>query len=138
MLKIENMTNKNENKVANQITITDTDNNVSYFKSYDQIIAKKDNATGAVELNKEYWDFSKTTGTYRNAFLGEDKKQTQAKVDSGEYKLVKDLQIDTSPRKQEYDDIKKMVSEMVSKLSPDEIKSLMAQDQKQEPTKMKI
>ena len=41
-----------------------------------------------VELDRDKWDYSKTTGKYRNQFLGETKKETQAKIDSGEYILT--------------------------------------------------
>jgi len=34
------------------------------------------------------WDYSKTTGKYRNIFLGEDKKTTLTKLKNGEYKAV--------------------------------------------------
>ena len=34
------------------------------------------------------WDFSKTTGKYRNLFLNETKKETQKKINSGEYVYI--------------------------------------------------
>ena len=34
------------------------------------------------------WAYSKTTAKYRCAFLGELGKETQAKIDSGEYKIL--------------------------------------------------
>jgi hypothetical protein len=40
------------------------------------------------ELDKNYWDYSVTTGRYRNQFLEETRKETEAKIKSGEYKLV--------------------------------------------------
>jgi hypothetical protein len=39
-------------------------------------------------IDKNKWDYSTTTGKYRNQFLGETKKETQAKIDSGEYILT--------------------------------------------------
>ena len=44
--------------------------------------------SGKVEIDKHYWDYSTTTGRYRNIFLGETKKETQKKIDSGEYVLT--------------------------------------------------
>ena len=41
-----------------------------------------------VQLDKQYWDYSVTTGKYRNQFLGETKAETQKKIDSGEYILT--------------------------------------------------
>lgn len=63
------------------------DNGRRYFQSYNSVIACK-NVSGGVELDKNYWDYSKTTGRYRNQFLGEDKKETLKKIASGQYTLV--------------------------------------------------
>jgi len=68
--------------VKNQFIIRDTVNGVTYFQSYSSIIAKKEK--GKVTLGKN-WDYSMTTGKYRNRFLNETKKETQAKLDSGVY-----------------------------------------------------
>ena len=75
------------NKVANQFVIETTKG--TYFQSYESIIAFISNTGGSrVTLDKDYWDYSRTTGKYRNIFLGEDKKATEAKIASGEYKLA--------------------------------------------------
>ena len=60
------------------------------FQSYDSIIAIKDYTQGIkkIILDKSTWDYSTTTGKYRNLFLGETKKETQAKIDSGIYELA--------------------------------------------------
>ena len=55
------------------------------FQSYNSIIVKIEN--GTVTLDERFWDCSQTTGKYRNKFLCETKKETQAKIDSGEYQL---------------------------------------------------
>jgi len=57
------------------------------FQSYDSVIAVQDEK-GNITLDEKYWDYSKTTGKYRNQFLGEDKKQTEAKIKSGVYTLA--------------------------------------------------
>jgi hypothetical protein len=58
------------------------------FYSYKSIIAiKYDN--GDVLLDSDLWDYSRTTGKYRNIFLDEDKKTTEKKIKKGEYKLKK-------------------------------------------------
>ena len=66
-----------------------------YFQSYESIIVKKTYCLGndmdlrdKVELDKTYWNYSKTTSKYRNKFLGETTKETQTKIDSGEYTLT--------------------------------------------------
>ena len=71
--------------VKNQLVITD-DDGTEFFQSYDTIIAKRE-LNGQVTLDRSWWDYSKTTGKYRNLFLGETKKETEAKIKSGEYKL---------------------------------------------------
>lgn len=82
-MKVSNMTSRNGNKIANQFIIADGDKEV--FQSYNSIIAIKEN--GQVILDSYYWDYSATTGKYRNIFLGESKKETEAKIKSGEYKF---------------------------------------------------
>ena len=68
--------------VKNQFVIKD--DNATYFQSYNSIIAKISN--GVVTLGSN-WDYSKTTGRYRNMFLGEDKRETEGRLASGEYKI---------------------------------------------------
>jgi len=41
-----------------------------------------------VLLDKKYWNYSNTTGKYRNIFLNETIKDTKAKIKSGEYILT--------------------------------------------------
>ena len=60
--------------------------NKTVFQSYDSIIAVKEN--GKVTLDKNFWDYSKTTGKYRNQFLGEDINETRRKIKAGIYKLA--------------------------------------------------
>ena len=84
MVKVRNMKSSNGNSVANQFEIETDD--ATYFQSYNSVIAKR--MIGVVYLDEYYWDYSTTTGRYRNMFLGETKKETQAKIDSGEYVLT--------------------------------------------------
>ena len=41
-----------------------------------------------IELDQKYWNYSNTTGKYRNIFLNETIKDTKAKIKSGEYILT--------------------------------------------------
>ena len=41
-----------------------------------------------VSLDKNYWDYSNTTGKYRNIFLGEPKKDTVKQIKIKNYELV--------------------------------------------------
>ena len=93
-IKVKNFNSVNGNAIANQFLITynfvgDLDYSFSeeIFQSYDSIIAKRYPSTGAIVLDEFYWNYSKTTGTYRNMFLGETKKETEKKIKSGEYSL---------------------------------------------------
>ena len=85
-MKVFNMVSSKGNKIANQFIINDKYNN-QLFQSYNSIIAKR-YTNGIVELDKKYWDYSKTTSKYRNMFLGESNQETNWKVKIGVYKLV--------------------------------------------------
>mgnify|MGYP003154054931 CR=1 FL=1 len=88
-MKVENMTSNKGNKIANQFVITDDKQN-EYFQSYNSMIVKKDYENDQVKifLDQKYWNYSNTTGKYRNIFLGETIKDTKAKIKSGEYILT--------------------------------------------------
>ena len=73
------------NSVANQFEIIDSLGN-RFFQSYRSMIAKI-SASGKVFLDKNYWDYSRTTGKYRNQFLNEYTAETRKKIASGEYQL---------------------------------------------------
>ena len=83
-VKVYNKESPNGNKVANQFELY-TDKG-RYFQSYRSIIAFINNK-GQVFLDDYYWDYSKTTGKYRNIFLNEGIVETRKKIKSGEYKL---------------------------------------------------
>jgi len=83
-IKVRNMESSRGNDIPNQFIITTSD--ATIFQSYYSVIAIR--ANGTVYLDKNKWDYSVTTGKYRNQFLGETKKETQVKIDSGKYKLV--------------------------------------------------
>lgn len=101
-MKVQNMkSNRSGRPVANQFIINGAvfrfpDDNYEgvAFQSYDSVIAFIANECGnsgncyQVFLDKNKWDYSKTTGKYRNLFLGETKKETAAKIKSGEYVLT--------------------------------------------------
>ena len=78
------MTSARGNTVPNQFIITD--NGDEYFQSYRSIIAKR--SKGKIYLDDYYWDYSVTTGKYRNEFLNEYTAETREKIASGEYILT--------------------------------------------------
>tara|TARA_R100001163_G_scaffold49474_1_gene37212 strand:- start:761 stop:1039 length:279 start_codon:yes stop_codon:yes gene_type:complete len=88
-MKVENIESNKGNKIANQFVITDDKQN-EYFQSYNSMIVKKDYESDQVKiyLDQKYWNYSNTTGKYRNIFLGETITETKKKIKSGEYILT--------------------------------------------------
>ena len=84
-MKVENLESSKGNTIANQFEITAPEGR--YFQSYKSMIVFIPN-DGKIQIDRKYWDCSKTTGKYRNIFLGEDKKTTERKIASGEYILT--------------------------------------------------
>lgn len=74
------------NPVANQFVLYDDFGN-SFFQSYKSIIAKISNK-GQTTLDSHFWDYSVTTGRYRNKFLNECIAETRKKIKQGLYKLT--------------------------------------------------
>ena len=80
------MTSSKGNSVANQFIVRDGD--YEYFQSYDSIIVKSNVFKDEIYLDRNTWDYSATTGKYRNQFLGEGIAETRKKIESGEYILT--------------------------------------------------
>lgn len=94
-MKARNMQNSSGKEVANQFIITGEGedsykSSIEIFQSYGSVIAKRYYQGGRlhIQLDINKWDYSKTTGRYRNQFLGESKKETEAKIKDGTYELV--------------------------------------------------
>lgn len=88
MTKVQNMQSESGKEVPNQFIITD--GKYKTFQSYKSIIAIIETTKHGDEyitLDGNWWKYSPTTSKYRNQFLGETTKETQAKIDSGKYKL---------------------------------------------------
>ena len=90
--KVENMKNRVGKPVVNQFVINKIEGVIerTIFQSYKSTVAMKvDNGdTYQIYLDNYTWDYSSTTGRYRNVFLGEDIHETRRKIKSGEYLLV--------------------------------------------------
>lgn len=83
-MKVQNLRSSKGNIIANQFEIrTET---AVYFQSYRSIIVKVEG--GKTYLDPVYWDYSRTTGKYRNIFLSESKKETEQKIKKGTYILI--------------------------------------------------
>ena len=79
-MKVENMTSSKGNKVANKFIIDD--GNKQYFQSYKSIIIKWDYSNGVeITLDENYWDYSVTTGRYRNDLLNEGIAERASDID---------------------------------------------------------
>ena len=85
-IKVHNMQSPSSGRdVANQFVIETEDGR--YFQSYNTVIARIPNS-GPVELDRDDWEYSRTTARYRNLFLGCNTDEVRARVKSGRYKLV--------------------------------------------------
>lgn len=98
-MKITNMLSpRSGTKVANQFIITEEGRGAlgnftkrETFQSYETLIARRtvwEDGSIDIELDINNWDYSMTTGKYRNIFLGESRDVTEKKIASGEYKLT--------------------------------------------------
>ena len=86
--KVRQLTsNTSHNPIANQFEIW-TDKGY-FFQSYNSIIVFIDKK-GKVYLDNYYWDYSTTTGKYRNQVLGEGIAETRKRIKAKEY-ILKDL-----------------------------------------------
>ena len=85
---VQNMKGSNGREIPNQFEIFADDG--KYFQSYSSLIVFKP-FSGKIVLDVNKWDYSKTTGKYRNIFLGEDKKTTERKIKDGTYTIDETL-----------------------------------------------
>ena len=85
--KVFNMKSNKGRNVPNQFLITT--NEGFYFQRYQTTIAFRDNKN-QVYLDYNDWDYSVTTGRYRNQFLNEGIAETRRKIKEGIY-ILKDL-----------------------------------------------
>jgi len=84
-VNVQNMTSSRGNDVPNQFIIRTKEG--VYFQSYNSIIAFQP-YNGKTQLDRRTWNYSTTTGKYRNQFLGETKKETERKIADGTYELA--------------------------------------------------
>ena len=96
-MRVKNMTSSRGNSIPNQFIMEDEGRGAlgnfirrETFQSYDSVIVVKTiwKDKTKIELDENKWDYSNTTNKYRNQFLGETKKETLAKIKSGEYTLT--------------------------------------------------
>ena len=83
-MNVQNLTSNQGNKIANQFEVTTKKGR--YFQSYESMIVFIPSNGGKIQLGED-WNYSQTTSKYRNIFLGESSKETEAKIKSGEYRI---------------------------------------------------
>ena len=84
---ISNQTISRFNKTTQGYTSLKVSEKEIYFQSYKSIIAFCSN-DGKITLDEYYWDYSTTTGKYRNQFLQEGIAETRKKIKAGTYTLT--------------------------------------------------
>jgi hypothetical protein len=84
-MKVESMRSTRGNAIPNQFIIH-ADDGVTYFQSYNTVIARIENNKTALDVNK--WNCSKTTATHRNQFLGMTTAEIKAGINAGTIELV--------------------------------------------------
>ena len=99
-MKVSNMTSSRGNAIPNQFLLTGSEyyhingekweRKVELFQSYTTTIAKRFEACGTaiLELDRDKWNYSRTTSRYRNQFTGLTTAQTKAGIKDGSIKLV--------------------------------------------------
>ena len=80
------LTTKFGNTPKDQRTEYNSRHGGEMFVSYGTNIALKSN--GCIFLDENYWDYSATTGYYRNQFLGEGIADTRKGIEDGTYILT--------------------------------------------------
>ena len=84
-VKVSNMLSANGNEVPNQFQITI--GNKTYFQSYNSVIAVTEPGK-PTKLDRNKWDYSRTTMRYLGRFLGENVATIREKIATKQYKLA--------------------------------------------------
>ena len=95
---VSNMTSTNGNAVANQFLISGLAAGTFHagntplpsgdaFQSYKTLIAYR-TYQGKLYLDRNAWDYSRTTSKYRNMFTGLTTKETEKRIASGDIELI--------------------------------------------------
>lgn len=82
---------KNQFLIVGNIMYRQSKIEIEIFQSYNKIIALKFNISyhsKVTILDKENWQYSNTTGKYRNKFLNKNKKETLQNITNGAILLM--------------------------------------------------
>lgn len=88
LIRVENITGRTGDAVKNQFILKYENGQV--FQSYNSVIAVNIWDDDKYYIGRD-WDYSTTTGKYRNIFFGFDKKELQKMFKNGRAVLVRDL-----------------------------------------------
>jgi len=83
-VKVMSMKSRNGNPVPNQFILKIGD--AIIFQSYNTVIAVK--SCGRVLLDADSWDYSRTTGKYRNEFLCCNTAECRKRIKDGSFILA--------------------------------------------------
>ena len=102
-MKVRNMRSANGNKVTNQFIIIDEEHNTITFQSYESEIVRINYHNETIKIFPDY-DYSVTTGKYRNKFMHDygfrdmdNKKNFEYYMKLGaigNYKIVKSWEVE--------------------------------------------
>jgi hypothetical protein len=85
-MRVSQLINSGGRPVPNHFVIEY--NGFKWLQSYNALVARIDVESEEVELDQNYWEYSKTTARHRNAFLGMDNSEVKRHVDDGTFRLV--------------------------------------------------
>lgn len=74
-LTVENIVSDHGNSIANQFVLNDYENSKVVFQSYNSMIIEIDRLNKKITVGEDY-DYSVTTGKYRNIFFRDYAPQT--------------------------------------------------------------
>jgi hypothetical protein len=86
-IRVETMQSPTGGDVPNQVILSTRDNGLRLFKSYGRSIALEEDGKPTL-LDERYYDYSRTTAKYRNAFLNDTTDGVKRGIKSGEYILT--------------------------------------------------
>lgn len=95
-MKVQNIKSSRGKEVPNQFIISEEGRGANgnfvkkeVFQSYQSVIVEKITWSDRIDvtLDRTYWNYSTTTGKYRNQFLNETIDETRRKIEKGEYIL---------------------------------------------------
>jgi len=89
LVKVEKLTGRTGRPVKRQYILHAPEGR--YFQSYAALVAFQSHCKTVTLLDPDYWQYSRTTMKYLSNFIGEPMHTIKEKVQSGIYKLVRNI-----------------------------------------------